>query len=102
MEEIAKEVSSLDSVKAVRNHNGNLTVELFSRQEGERYRIPADLSKAYRNIKEVLNRMKKEGKISGWERLEKPQKQYRDDSHVDVSDRKTEGYNRDSYVFHLD
>lgn len=102
MEDLAKEISDLDAVKAVRNRNGNLRAELFSRQEGERYRIPADLSTAYRKIKNVLNRYRDEGKIDGWERLEKPEKKYRDDSPVDVSDRKTEGYDRDSYVFHID
>lgn len=87
----------LEYVKNVKNMSDTtIKINLFTRDVGtsELKEIKGDLRSIGQNISSELNSLKKEGEISGWRWMEKPEKKYQETSlgKDKLKDRKPKGH----------
>lgn len=97
MEELINELSSIEGVKNIKKYNQKvLEINLFSREipGSEAEEIRGDLRKISQNIRNILEKHRKKGKIQNWEWMNKPEKQYTETQlgKRKIKDRKDKGH----------
>lgn len=97
MEELIENLRSVEGVKNVKKQSGPvLRINLFSRElpNSEAEVIRGDLRKTGQQLRNALEEARKDGTISSWEWIVKPQKKYTETSlgKGKISDRKDKGH----------
>lgn len=97
MQQLIQKLSGIEGVKNVKKYNQRvLEINLFSREipGSEAEEIRGDLRKISQNIRNTLEKSRKQSRIQNWEWINKPEKQYEETQlgKRKVKDRKDKGH----------
>jgi len=103
MEELLNQLREIKGVKTVKKRSGpTLRINLFSREvpNAEAEKIMGNLKSISQNIRNTLDKARKNSEIKNWNWIQKPEKKYRETrvKTEKVNDRKPVGYEPSYYT----
>ena len=100
MTDLIEELGQIEGVKNVKDRGETLKINLFAREQGDNWKIHGDLRKISQKLVNHLNAAREDSVISGWNWVQKPEKQYMETGlkTEKVNDRKASGHKPPYYT----